>query len=107
MPPIAQAMDGWGPLPAAAGAGLRVTASAPLHGGELPGIVDQELDDLIRPGLTPAQACVLAVASCPGVTDLLIAASSAPHWSQAAEAVAQPSLTAAKLRETTGVLASP
>ncbi|MFH9016377.1 aldo/keto reductase [Streptomyces sp. NPDC017943] len=107
MSPIVQALDGRGPLPAAAGAGLRVMASAPLHGGELPGMVGQELADLIRPGLTPAQACVLAVASCPGVTDVLIAASSAPHWREAADAVAQLSLTAAKLREITGVLASP
>ncbi|WP_176741266.1 hypothetical protein [Streptomyces sp. LUP30] len=107
MAPIVQALDGRGPLPAAAGAGLRVMASAPLHGGELPGMVDQELADLIRPGLTPAQACVLAVASCPGVTDVLVAASGAPHWSQAASAVAQPSLNAAKLWEITGVLASP
>ncbi|MFF5435134.1 hypothetical protein ACFY5K_34625 [Streptomyces griseofuscus] len=37
MTPIVQALDGRGPLPAAAGAGLRVMASAPLHGGELPG----------------------------------------------------------------------
>jgi aryl-alcohol dehydrogenase-like predicted oxidoreductase len=107
MTPIAQALNGQGPLPAAAGAGLRVMASAPLHGGELPGIVDQELADLIRPGLTPAQACVLTVASCPGVTDVLIAASRTPHWREAADAVAQPSLTAAKLREITHVLASP
>lgn len=82
-------------------------------------MVDQELADLVRPGLpTPAQACVLAVVSCPALTDVLIAASSAPHWSQAAVAVAQPFLTAAKLREKpeegapyaksfTGVLASP
>jgi aryl-alcohol dehydrogenase-like predicted oxidoreductase len=107
MTPIVQALDGRGPLPAAAGAGLRVMASAPLHGGELPGMVDQELADLIRPGLTPAQACVLAVASCPGVTDVLLAASGAPHWREAADAVAQPSLTTAKLREITGVLAAP
>ena len=107
MTPIAQALDGRGPLPAAAGAGLRVMTSAPLHGGELPGMVGQELADLIRPGLTPAQACVLTVASCPGVTDVLLAASGAPHWREAADAVAQPSLTAAKLREITGVLASP
>ncbi|MFM9584158.1 aldo/keto reductase [Streptomyces caniscabiei] len=107
MTPIAQALRGRGPLPAAADAGLRVMASAPLHGGELPGMVDQELADLIRPGLTSAQACVLAVASCPGVTDVLIAASSAPHWREAADAVTQPSLTAAQLRELTGVLASP
>lgn len=106
MTPIAQALDGRGPLLAAAGAGLRVMASAPLHGGELPGMVDQELADLIRPGLTPAQACVLCVASCPGVTDVLIAVSSAPHWREATDAVAHPFLTAAQLREITGVLAS-
>ena len=53
MTPIAQALHGQGPLPAAADAGLRVMASAPLHGGELPGMVDQELADLIRPGLPP------------------------------------------------------
>ncbi|MFE9674692.1 aldo/keto reductase [Streptomyces sp. NPDC006259] len=107
MTPIVQALDGRGPLPAAVGVGLRVMASAPLHGGELPGMVDQELADLIRPGLTPAQACLLTVASCPGVTDVLIAASSTPHWRDAADVVAQPSLTAAKLREITHVLASP
>ncbi|MFJ6661646.1 aldo/keto reductase [Streptomyces sp. NPDC091377] len=106
MTPIVQALDGRGPLPAAADAGLRVMASAPLHGGELPSVVDQELADLIRPGLTPAQACVLAVASCPGVTNVLLAASGTSHWREAADAVAQPSLTAAKLREITGVLAS-
>jgi aryl-alcohol dehydrogenase-like predicted oxidoreductase len=107
MTPITQALDGRGPLPAAADAGLRVMASAPLHGGELPGMVDQELADLIRPGLTPAQACVLAVASCPGVTNVLIAASGAPHWKEASDAAAQRPLTAAQLREITDVLASP
>ncbi|AKZ53303.1 putative oxidoreductase [Streptomyces ambofaciens ATCC 23877] len=106
MTPIAQALHGRGPIPAAVGAGLRVMASAPLHGGELPGMVDQEFADLIRPGLTPAQACILAVASCPGVTNVLLAASGAPHWKEAADAVAQPSLTAAKFREIIGVLAS-
>ncbi|KAF5992746.1 aldo/keto reductase [Streptomyces sp. WAC00263] len=100
MTPIARALHGRGPLPAAADVGLRVMASAPLHGGELPGMVGQELADLIRPSLTPAQAGILAVASCPGVTDVLLAASGAPHWREAADAVAQPSLTAAKLRET-------
>lgn len=107
MTPITQALHGRGPLPASADAVLRVMASAPLHGGELSGMVDQELADLIRPGLTPAQACVLAVASCPEVTDAFIAASSTPHWREAADAVAQPALIAAKLREITGVFASP
>jgi hypothetical protein len=82
-------------------------ASAPLHGGELPGMVDQQLAGLIRPGLTPAQACVLTVASCPGVTDVLIAASSTSHWREAAVVVDRPSLTTVQLWEITGVLASP
>lgn len=69
-------------------------------------MVDQDLAGLIRPDLTPAQACVLAVASCPGVTDVLVAASSAPHWKEAAQAVAQPCLTAVQLRGITDVLAS-
>ncbi|MBW8797456.1 MAG: hypothetical protein JF597_28875 [Streptomyces sp.] len=84
-----------------------MVASAPLRGGHLPHIVGQELADLVRPGLTPAQACVLTVASCPGVTDVLVAASGASDWKEAADAVAQPPLTAAKLREISGVLASP
>ncbi|MEU1444977.1 aldo/keto reductase [Streptomyces mirabilis] len=100
MTPIARALHGRGPLPAAADVGRRVMASAPLHGGELPGMVGQELADLVRPDLPPAQACILAVASCPGMTDVLLAASGAPQWREAADAVAQPSLTAATLRET-------
>jgi hypothetical protein len=87
MTPITQALHGRGLLPAAADAGLRVMASAPLH-GELPGTVDRELAHLIRPGLTPAQACVLAVASCPGVTNVLLTASGASHWREAADVVA-------------------
>ncbi|GGU69076.1 hypothetical protein [Streptomyces daghestanicus] len=65
-------------------------ASAPLHGGELPRIVGQGLADLIRPGLTPAQASLLTTASCPGVTPVLLAASRTPHWRQATDALAQP-----------------
>jgi hypothetical protein len=55
--PLEQALDGQGPVRAAA-AGLQVMASAPLHGGELPTMVDQELADLIHPALTPAKACI-------------------------------------------------
>lgn len=106
MAPIEQALNGHGPVRDAAGAGLRVMASAPLHGGELLEMVDQELVEMIRPALTPAQACILTAASCPGVTQVLVAASSAPHWRQAADAVAQPPLETARLREIAGVLAS-
>ncbi|MEW2130378.1 aldo/keto reductase [Streptomyces sp. NPDC005435] len=104
--PLLQALDGHGPLADAAAANLTVMASAPLHGGELPRITGPELADLIRPGLTPAQACLLTIASCPGVTQLLVAASSAPHWEEAAVAVAQPPLDATRLREIAGVLTS-
>ncbi|MFJ6833464.1 hypothetical protein [Streptomyces sp. NPDC091209] len=41
------------------------------------------------------------------MTNVLLAASGAPHWKEAARAVAQPSLTAAQLREITHVLVSP
>lgn len=84
----------------------RVTASAPLHGGELVEMVDKELVSLIRPGLAPAQACLLATASCPGVTSVLVSASSASHWQEAADVLAEPPLDIARLREITGVLAS-
>lgn len=106
MAPIEQVLDGRGPLRDAASAGLRVMASAPLHGGELVEMVGKEMVDLIRPGLTPAQACLLVVASCPGVTNVLVSVSSASHWQQAADALAEPPLDIARLREITGVLAS-
>ncbi|MFJ3762872.1 hypothetical protein [Streptomyces sp. NPDC090080] len=106
MDPITQALHGHGPLPGAEAAGLEVMASAPLHGGDLVAMVGKDLAGLIRPGLTPAQACLLATASCPGVTRVLLSASGAPHWREAAEAVAQPPLEATRLREISGVLAS-
>ncbi|MFJ8732285.1 aldo/keto reductase [Streptomyces bauhiniae] len=104
--PLLQALDGQGPVVDAAMAGLEVMASAPLHGGELPAITGPELTDLIRPGLTPAQACLLTTASCPGVTQVLVAASSAPHWAEAVAVVAQPLLDPDRLREIVGVLTS-
>ncbi|MFD4787783.1 hypothetical protein ACFWN1_12175 [Streptomyces sp. NPDC058459] len=104
--PLVQALDGHGPLAAAAAAGLEVMASAPLHGGELPAITGPELTGLIRAGLTPAQACLLTTASCPGVTQVLVAASSAPHWAEAVAAVAQPLLDLDRLRKIVGVLTS-
>ncbi|MFG3013771.1 hypothetical protein ACGFZB_25680 [Streptomyces cinerochromogenes] len=106
MEPITLALDCRGPLRAAAAAGLRVMASAPLRGGEVVEMVDGELVDLIRPSLTPAQVCLLVTASCPGVTDVLVSASSTPHWQQAVNALAETPLTIARLREITGVLTS-
>lgn len=96
-----------GPLPAAADKGLRLMASAPLPGGEVPGMVGQELADLIQSGPSPAQVCILAVACCRGMTNVLFAASGAPLWKEAASAVAQPFLAATQLIAITDVLASP
>ncbi|MFI0914208.1 aldo/keto reductase [Streptomyces abikoensis] len=103
--PLADALAGRGPIPPAAEAGLHVMASAPLGGGQLPPLVDRELADFICPGLGTAEACLLTVASCPGVTQVLVSASTAPHWRQAVEALAQPPLDIDHLREITGVLA--
>ncbi|MGW3411425.1 hypothetical protein [Streptomyces sp. NPDC000888] len=41
------------------------------------------------------------------MTNVLLAASGAPHWKEAAGAVAQPSLAAAQLRVITDLLISP
>ncbi|MFJ6621514.1 hypothetical protein ACIQOW_28565 [Kitasatospora sp. NPDC091335] len=49
-----------------------------------------ELVGLIRPGLTPATAALLVVASCPGLNVMLLSASSAAHWQDARQATAVP-----------------
>ncbi|WP_259454394.1 aldo/keto reductase [Streptomyces ginkgonis] len=103
--PMAAALAGHGPIADAAAAGLEVYASAPLHGGELAALATEELADLIRPGLTPAGACILAAASCPGVRKLLLAASSAAHWDDAHAALAGGPLTPAHLGTVLDVLA--
>jgi len=60
-----------------------------------------------RPRRVPAQACILAVASCRGVTNVPFAASGAPLWKEAASAVAQPDAVATQLLAITEVLAPP
>ncbi|WP_162889887.1 aldo/keto reductase [Streptomyces olivoreticuli] len=104
--PIRQALDGRGPLVQARAAGLMTFASAPLHGGELPGMVSPELAGLIRPGLSPAAACLLATVSTPSLDVVLLSASDHQHWTEAAQATAL-SLDARRLREITDVLATP
>lgn len=102
---LVDALDDTGPLAHAALAGLDVHASAPLHGGQLPALVTPELAAHISPGLTPAQACLHAVASTPHATHVLIGASTPQHWQQATEALTLPPLPTAHLREITRVLA--
>ncbi|QTT74526.1 hypothetical protein J7W19_14950 [Streptomyces mobaraensis NBRC 13819 = DSM 40847] len=65
--PIRRSLGGWGPLVQARAAGLTTFASSPLHGGELIDLMPPELVELIRPGLSPAAACLLVAASTPSL----------------------------------------
>ncbi len=102
--PVAQALDGHGPLADALAAGLEVFASAPLHGGEIPGMVTPELSELITPGKTPAETALAVVASAPGVKRVLLSTGNPEHWMRAAEAVGQPPLSPDVLRRVVDVL---
>jgi aryl-alcohol dehydrogenase-like predicted oxidoreductase len=105
MQPIVQALDDDGPIGQAAAAGIEVFASSPLHGGELPSLITPELAALIGKGLEPAEAALAVVASVPGVSRVLVSASTAEHWKQAADTVSASTVPAAILREVTDVLA--
>ncbi|MER5638471.1 aldo/keto reductase [Kitasatospora sp. NPDC002227] len=103
--PIAEALDGAGPLAEAHAAGITTFGSAPLHGGELPALMTPELVNLIRPGLTAPAAAVLVAASCPGLDVVLLSASTAAHWDDAAKALAEP-LPADRVRSVINALAT-
>ncbi|MET8296387.1 aldo/keto reductase [Streptomyces sp. NPDC005180] len=102
--PISLALDGRGPLVQARAAGLTTFGSSPLHGGELPRLATPELSDHIRPGSTPAAACLLAAVSCPSLDVVLLSASTPEHWATAQEATTAP-LAPDQLRKVTDVLA--
>ncbi len=101
---IAAAAARNGPVTEASAAGLETWASAPLAGGQLPALVTPALAARIRPGLTPAQAALLVVASAPGLTGALLSASTTAHWAQAAATFAAPPIPPADLREICAVL---
>jgi len=102
--PIALALAGRGPLVEADAHGLSVFASAPLHGGELTGLVTPELARLIGPGLTPAQAALHVVASTPGVTRVLLSTDDPAHWDAALHTFALEPLPGSSLRKVLDVL---
>ncbi|WP_103502493.1 MULTISPECIES: aldo/keto reductase [unclassified Streptomyces] len=104
--PVTAALDGQGPIAEARAHELEVFASSPLHGGELPGLVTNQLAEFIRPGLSPAGASLLAVASCPGVTRVLLGCSTAAHWDEALAALADGALRPDRLRKVLDVLAT-
>ena len=103
---FSEALDGRGPILAASWLGWDVHASAPLHGGELPNLATRELTDLILPGADITTACLAAVASCPGVSKVLLSTGKSAHWSQAHTAVRE-QVPAIHLRKVLDVLATP
>ncbi|MCX4758689.1 aldo/keto reductase [Kitasatospora purpeofusca] len=88
--PIDQALDGAGPLVEARDAGMVTFASAPLHGGELPGLMTPELVNLIQPGSTPHTAAFQLIGACPALDVVLTSTSTLQHWEDARDALAQP-----------------
>ncbi|WP_086746985.1 aldo/keto reductase [Streptomyces scabiei] len=103
---FAQALDGEGSIAQAAELGWQVYASAPLFGGELPRLATPELTALLNSGLTIPQACLLAAASCPGVTRILLSTSTAAHWAEAQRALRCPAVPVPTLRKVLDVLAA-
>ncbi|MEY9839374.1 hypothetical protein [Streptacidiphilus sp. EB103A] len=81
-------------------------ASAPLSGGEPTDLVGPELAYLIAPGQSQAPSALLAVASVPGITTVLLSTSGAPDWDEAQAALVGLSLTAAQLRDVTDALST-
>ncbi|KDQ68179.1 aldo/keto reductase [Streptomyces sp. NTK 937] len=102
--PVAAALEGAGPLHQAREAGLDVFASAPLDGGALPGLMTPDLVRLIDPSATPVQAALLVVLSAPGMSRVLLSASSPAHWADAWGAVARERLSPEHLRKVIDVL---
>ncbi|UIX31724.1 aldo/keto reductase [Streptomyces sp. GQFP] len=103
---FAQALDGDGPIAQAAELGWQVYASAPLFGGKLPHLATPELTALLSPEFTVPQACLLATASCPGVTRILLSTSTPAHWTEAQTALRSPAIPVPTLRKVLDVLAA-
>ncbi|MFF0365070.1 aldo/keto reductase [Streptomyces sp. NA02536] len=101
---VANALDGRGALVEAQEAGLDVFASAPLGGGELLGAMTEELVRVIDPAVSAAQAALLVALSAPGVSHVLLSASTPAHWADALGAGARESLSPDRLRKVIDVI---
>jgi aryl-alcohol dehydrogenase-like predicted oxidoreductase len=99
--PIADAVAGHGVLIDAQSAGLAVYASAPLHAGELPAFITPAAAQELLPGATPLRLILGTVASAPGVSRILLSASTPKHWSEAGQAALAKPLDADELRRIT------
>ncbi|WP_285732668.1 aldo/keto reductase [Nocardiopsis sp. ATB16-24] len=97
--PIKDALTRRGPLAEAHEAGWEVWASAPLHGGKLVHLVNERLAHHISEGASPAEAALMVTASAPGLTGMLLSASSAGHWSNAASVAGRPPLPENRLKD--------
>ncbi len=102
--PVVQALEGTGPLAEATAADVDTFISAPLHGGELPAMVTDELAQLIDPGTTPTGAALRVTASTPGVNHVLLGSGNAQHWEAAQHVLALPPLPDKTLHEVIDVL---
>ncbi|CAL9531034.1 hypothetical protein SUDANB145_04022 [Streptomyces sp. enrichment culture] len=101
---VADALDGCGALAEARDAGLNVFASAPLGGGELLGAMTEELVRVIDPEASPVQAALLVALSAPGVSYVLLSASTPAHWADARGAASREPLPSGRLRKVIDVL---
>lgn len=101
---VADTLDGRGALTEAREAGLDVFASAPLGGGELLGAMTDELVRIIDSAASPAQAALLVALSAPGVSRVLLSASTPAHWADALGAAACEPLSPDRLRKVIDVL---
>ncbi|MFS0694178.1 aldo/keto reductase [Streptomyces nitrosporeus] len=88
--PLVDAVHGHGFLPSVPSHGIDVFASAPLHGGDLLGMLPDPVAEELVPGASPLRLALGFVASVPGVRRLLLSASSRAHWADATKAVEEP-----------------
>ncbi|KIF70201.1 aldo/keto reductase [Streptomyces sp. AcH 505] len=103
---VADALNGHGALAEARGAGLDVFVSAPLGGGELLSAMTEDLLRVIDPAASPAQAALLVALSAPGVSRVLLSASTPAHWADALGATVCEPLSPDRLRKVIDVLGS-
>ncbi|MGV9942780.1 aldo/keto reductase [Streptomyces sp. NPDC003401] len=101
---VADALDGRGALAEAREAGLDVFASAPLGGGELLGAMTEELVCVIDSEASPAQAALLVAMSVPGVSRVLVSASTPAHWADCRGAADREPLSPDRLRKVVDAL---
>lgn len=101
---VAEALRGSGPLHQARETGIRVFTSAPLGGGGLLEMMTPELVHFIDPSATPAQAALRVALSAPGVSHVLLSASTPAHWAEALGAATREPLPPEHLRRVIDVL---